>query len=152
MVDGTGTSAYHYDELDRLTEAADGHGDSTGYEYDLANDQTKIIYPNGEAVERTFDNDGRLASVKDWLGNLTSFAYDPDSNLTSTAFPEPTGETDHYAYDLADEMTEANFGKGEETLASPPMAATGPARSPPRQTADCPAKNRPPIPMTRLTA
>jgi RHS repeat-associated protein len=118
MVDGTGTSAYHYDELDRLTEATDGHGDSTGYEYDLANDQTKIIYPNGEAVERTFDNDGRLASIKDWLGNLTSFAYDPDSNLTSTAFPEPTGETDHYAYDLADEMTEANFGKGEETLAS----------------------------------
>ncbi len=118
MVDGTGTSTYHYDELNRLTEATNGHGDSTAYEYDLAGNQTKITYPSGKSVERSFDADRRLQSVKDWLGNTTSFAYDPDSNLTSITFPEGTDETDRYGYDFADQMTEAAFGKGSETLAS----------------------------------
>ncbi len=118
MVDGTGTSTYHYDELDRLTETTNGHSDSASYEYDLAGNQTNVTYPSGESVERAFDADGRLESVKDWLGNDTNFAYDPDSNLTSTTFPAGTGETDRYAYNLADEMGEAKFAKGEEMLAS----------------------------------
>ena len=83
-----------------------------------AGNQTKITYPTGESVEHTFDTDGRLERVKDRLGNTTSFAYDPDSNVTSTVFPEGTGETDRSAYNLADQMTEASFGKGSETLAS----------------------------------
>jgi RHS repeat-associated protein len=118
MLDGTGTSIYHYDKLDRLTEATDGHGDSTAYEYDLAGDQTQITYPGGNSVGRSFDAEGRLESVRDWLGSQTSFAYDPDSNLTAIAYPEGTAESDRYAYNFADQMSEATFAKGEETLAS----------------------------------
>src|SRR6201999_2651012 len=51
-------------------------------------------------------------------GNETSFAYDPDSDLTSTTFPEATDETDRYLYDSAGQMLAASFGKGSETLAS----------------------------------
>ena len=50
MVDGTGTTTYKYDQLDRLTESENGHGEAIGYEYDLANEQTKITYPNGKSV------------------------------------------------------------------------------------------------------
>ena len=40
MKDGTGTTKYTYDQLDRLTETEDGHGEKvTKYEYDLANEQ-----------------------------------------------------------------------------------------------------------------
>ena len=67
MNDGTGTSTYRYDQLDRLTETKDGHGNTVSYEYDLANEPTKITYPNGKVVEREYDKAGRLKSTTDWL-------------------------------------------------------------------------------------
>ena len=67
------------DQLDRLSESKDGHGDVAGDEYDLANEQTKITYPSGKSVVRAFDKAGRLESVTDWLEHTTKFAYDADS-------------------------------------------------------------------------
>ncbi|HEV3319323.1 MAG TPA: DUF6531 domain-containing protein [Solirubrobacteraceae bacterium] len=118
MTDGTGTTTYGYDQLDRLTESKDGHGDTTGYEYNLANEQTKITYPNGKAVERAYDKDGRLEKITDWLEHTTKFVYDPDSDLTATVFPSGTGEEDKYVYNEADQMSETAMKKGAETLAS----------------------------------
>jgi RHS repeat-associated protein len=118
MTDGTGESTYKYDQLDRLEESKDGHGDTTSYEYNLANQQTKITYPNGKAVSRAYDNDGRLESVTDWLEHTTKFAYDQDSDLTATAFPAGTSEEDIYEYNDADQMSEVQMKEGAETLAS----------------------------------
>lgn len=118
MVDGTGTSSYTYDQLDRLTESKDGHGDKTGYEYDLANQQTKIVYPNGKAVTSGYDKAGRLEKATDWLEHTTKFAYDPDSELATITFPTGTSNVDTYAYNEADQMKEAKLAKGTETLAS----------------------------------
>jgi RHS repeat-associated protein len=118
MIDGTGTTSYTYDQLDRLTKTVDGHGDTVGYEYDLANEQTKITYPSGQAVTRAYDKAGRLASVTDWLEHTIKFAYDPNSNQTATVFPSGTGEEDAYAYNEADQQTSTSIGKGTETLAS----------------------------------
>ena len=118
MTDGTGTSIYAYDELDRLTESKNGHGDTISYEYDLANEPTKIVYPNGKAVTRAYDSAGRLHSVTDWLERTTTFSYNLDSNLTATTFPSGTGDRDQYTYNDADRMTEVRMTKGSETLAS----------------------------------
>lgn len=118
MIDGTGESTYTYDKLDRLTETKDGHGDTTGYEYNLGDQQTKIVYPNGKAVTHAYDNDGRLKSVTDWLEHTTKFGYNPDSELASTTFPSGTTDEDTYAYNDSDAMTETAMKKGAETLAS----------------------------------
>lgn len=118
MTDGTGTTTYGYDQLDRLTESKDGHGDTAGYEYNLANEQTKITYPNGKAVERVYDKAGRLEKIADWLEHMTKFSYDPDSDLTATTFPSGTGEEDKYVYNEADQISETAIKKGAETLAS----------------------------------
>lgn len=118
MVDSTGTSTLAYDQLDRLTESKDGHGDIVKYEFDLADEQTKITYPNGKAVTRTFDKDGRLQKVTDWLEHTTTFDYDPDSNLTSTTWPTGTSGEDKYTYNEADQINEIKMAKGTETLAS----------------------------------
>jgi RHS repeat-associated protein len=118
MTDGTGTTSYEYDQLDRLTQTKDGHGDTIGYEYDLANELTKLTYPNGKAVSRAYDNTGRLKSVTDWLEHTTKFTYDADSDLTATAFPTETGDEDTYGYDESDAMSEVKMAKGSETLAS----------------------------------
>jgi RHS repeat-associated protein len=118
MIDGTGTTTYTYDQLNRLTESKDGHGDVVKYEYDLANEQTKITYPNGKAVTRAFDKDGRLEKVTDWDSNVTQFAYDPDSDQTSTVFYAESKDEDKYAYNDADQMSEIKMMRSTTTLAS----------------------------------
>jgi RHS repeat-associated protein len=118
MTDGTGVTTYQYDALDRLTETKDGHGNTAGYEYDLANEVAKITYPNTKAVTHTYDSAGRLKTVTDWLGHATKLAYDANSNLTATTFPSGTTNEDVYSYDTTDAMKEVKMSKGAETLAS----------------------------------
>ncbi len=118
MTDGTGTGNYMYDQLDRLTESENGHKEVVKYEYDLANNQTKITYPGGKEVTRTFDKDERLEKVTDWLKHETKFTYDPDSDLKATVFPSETKDEDKYTYNDADQMTEIKMIKSTETLAS----------------------------------
>jgi YD repeat-containing protein len=118
MEDGTGTTSYEYDQLDRLTSTKDGHGNTTGYEYDLASEQAKITYPSGKAVTREYDNAGRLKKVTDWSEHATKFAYDADSNLKATTYPAGTSNEDTYVYDETDAMKELKMTKGAETLAS----------------------------------
>ena len=118
MVDGTGTTKYTYDQLDRLTESENGHKEVIKHAYDLANDQTKITYPNTKAVTRAFDKDGRLEKVTDWNKKETKFSYNPDSELTLTSFPTEVKDEDKYAYNDADAMTEVKMEKSTEVLAS----------------------------------
>lgn len=118
MVDGTGESAYEYDQLDRLTHGKDGNGDTVSWEYDLGNEPIGLTYPNGKSISRLYDKAGRLESVTDWLGNTTSFAYNKDSELKATTFPSGTGNVDEYAFDRADRMSAVTMKKGAETLAS----------------------------------
>ncbi len=118
VLDGTGESSYAYDQLGRMTEVEDGNGKTVSYEYNLADEQTGITYPNGKSVTQGFDKAGRLKSVADWLGGTTTFDYDSDSNLASTTFPTGTGNVDEYTYDRVGRMTEVEMRKGAEPLAS----------------------------------
>jgi RHS repeat-associated protein len=118
MVDGAGESSFGYDQLGRLTEAEDGHGDFVGYGYNLGEELTGILYPNGKAISRAFDKAGRLESVTDWLGGTTTFSYDPDSNVEAIKFPLSSGNVDEYSFDNADRMSAAKFKSSPETLAS----------------------------------
>jgi RHS repeat-associated protein len=118
MTDGTGESINTYDQLQRITETKDGHGDVVKYEYNLDNGPTEITYPNGKAITRAYDNDDLLKSVTDWLEHTTKFTYNPDSELVTTAFPTGTSDEDTYAYEDDDAMSEAVMKKSTETLAS----------------------------------
>ncbi len=116
MIDGAGTTSYTYDKLDRLTEASEPHGLNTSYEYNLSNEQTKITYPNGKAVSRAYDKDGRLQKVTDFAEHVTTFSYDKDSDLTTTIFPSGSKGEDTYAYNNADQITEAKVGATEKDI------------------------------------
>jgi len=118
MTDGTGTTTREYDQLGRLTEVENGNEEVVEYAYNLGDQQTEIIYPNGEPVERTFDDAGRLETVTDWLGNKTSFEYNSDSQVNATLFPEETANVDEYAFNPAGELAEISMNRGEEVLAS----------------------------------
>jgi RHS repeat-associated protein len=119
MTDGTGSTTYTYDLLDRLVQNTSGHGDTTGYEYDLAGGQTKLAYPGNKLITRAYDNTGRLKSVTDWSKNTTTFTYDPDSNLTQTTLPTSTGQQDKTTYNHADQIMKITMGiSGVKALAS----------------------------------
>jgi RHS repeat-associated protein len=120
MVDSTGETTNKYDEIDRVTETKDAHGNKVKYEYNLNNQPTKIVYPNGKEITRAYDKDKRLEKVTDWKTNETKFTYSPDSQLETTVFPAGTKNKDEYAYNAADQMSEVKMLKeGEaEPLAS----------------------------------
>jgi RHS repeat-associated protein len=118
MTDGTGTSEYAYDQLDRLTKTENGYKETVEYEYNLADEPTQITYPSGKAVTHAYDKDGRLEKVTDWAERTTSFAYDPDSDPATITYPSSTGDVDQFTYNEADEMSDAKMSKESETLAS----------------------------------
>jgi RHS repeat-associated protein len=118
LTDGTGTSTREFDVLGRLTEVKNGKNEIVKYKYDVGNQQTEIVYPNGEAVKRAFDKAGRLEKVTDWLGKETTFAYNRDSQLKATTFPAETGNVDEYSYNRDGDMTEVSMKRKAEVLAS----------------------------------
>lgn len=118
MTDGTGTTKRTYDQLGRLTEVINGKKEVVKYKYDLGDQQTEIVYPNGETVKRAFDKAGRLEKVTDWLGKETTFSYNRDSQTKAITFPAATENVDEYAYDKAGQMTEVSMKKKAEVLAS----------------------------------
>lgn len=118
LVDGTGTTTRVYDQLGRLTEVKNGKSEVVKYTYDLGNQQTEIVYPNGETVKRAFDKAGRLEKVTDWLGKETTFSYNRDSQKKAITFPAATTNVDEYVYNRAGEMTSVSMKKGAEVLAS----------------------------------
>jgi RHS repeat-associated protein len=118
MTDGTGTTTRVYDQLGRLTEVENGKSEVVEYTYNLGSQQTEIVYPNGEPVERSFDKAGRLETVTDWLGKETSFEYNADSQVEAIVFPAATENVDEYSYNAAGQMTAVSMKKKAEVLAS----------------------------------
>ncbi len=118
MVDSTGTTTKVYDQLDRLTEVTNGKKEVVKYKYDLGNQQTELVYPNGETVKRAFDKAGRMEKVTDWLGKETTFGYNRDSQVKAMTFPAETTNVDEYSYDKADQLAEVSMKKKAEVLAS----------------------------------
>ena len=106
MTDGTGTTSYTYDQLDRMTETKNGHGNKIGYEYDLGNEQTKITYPNGKAVTRSL-RQRRAAAESHRLGRTRHHVHirlGLQSRATSSS-PGPSEDT--YTYNEADQITKS---------------------------------------------
>ena len=118
MVDGTGTTTRTFDQLGRLTEVKNGKSEVVKHKYDLGDQQTEIVYPNGETVKRAFDKAGRLEKVTDWLGKETTFSYNRDSQAKTITFPAATSNVDEFAYNRAGEMTSVSMKKGAAVLAS----------------------------------
>jgi len=109
MTDGSGTTENTWDKLDRLEKYKNGAGKTVEYKYNLADEPTKITYPNGKGVTREYDKDGRLESVTDWSSNTTSFKYNKDSEPEKTVFPAGTEDEDTYGYNEADQMAEVTM-------------------------------------------
>jgi RHS repeat-associated protein len=116
LFDGTGTSTYSYDSLNRMTGTTDGSEATVSYEYDLTGHVIGVIYPNGKKVTRAYDPAGKLTSVEDWLGHTTKFSYSSDSNLEKELYPNSV--VTQRQYDNADRLTSITDTKGATQLAT----------------------------------
>ncbi|NLN01051.1 MAG: hypothetical protein GX174_03980, partial [Lentisphaerae bacterium] len=91
--------SFGYDAMDRLTSAATSLSNFTytaAYARDAGGLITNLTYAPGKAVSRTYDADGRLASVSDWLGHTWTFAWDGAGKPTGSTSPGGFVATNHY--------------------------------------------------------
>ena len=115
MDDGIGTETYQYDELDRLKEVARGT-DTFEYAYADGLNLTSRTYPDGTSIAATYTNDEQLHDLT-ISSATTTFGYDANGNLHTTAYPSGNGYTETRSYDEADRLTEvANTASGPTIL------------------------------------
>ncbi len=91
--------SFAYDAMDRLTSATTILSNGTyaaTYARDAGGLVTNLVYAPGKAVARTYDPDGRLASVSDWNGRTWTFAWDGAGKPTGGTAPGGIGATNHY--------------------------------------------------------
>ncbi len=105
MTDGTGTTAYQYDALDRPITVTNGAGHSVGYGYDAVGNTTAITYPDSSVITRSYDRLDRLSSVRDWLGHTARFGYNAADNLITQTLPTSTTTNIGMGYDAAERLT-----------------------------------------------
>lgn len=128
-----------YDADRNQTSVKDANGNLTTYVYDLANEQTEVIRPGkphtklitdynrdgtvadqkdgkGNAIQTYgYDSLARVTTVKDALGNVTTYTYDPAGNrLTQqnpggSCLPTPTVGCTTYTYDAANQLTSVSY-------------------------------------------
>lgn len=113
MTDGTGTTAYSYDELDRVLTIQIPGPKTTSYRYDENGNRRKLMYPDGTAVTSTFDKADRLTSDAE-SARTTSFAYRADTTLQTVTFPN--NATASYAYDNAQRLIALTNGTSSLTF------------------------------------
>ncbi|MCC4907921.1 RHS repeat-associated core domain-containing protein [Microbacterium sp. cx-59] len=102
--------------------STDDAGNKKQYQYDGAGNITKQTdNTTATAVtefERTYGTcggfAGQVCTTKNGNGNVTSYAYDANGNLTTVTPPAPLGATT-YTYDSLGRVTSVTDGKGDTT-------------------------------------
>jgi RHS repeat-associated protein len=108
----SGSTAYSYDTLNRLTSLAPpsafGSG-SFGFTYDALSRRTQMTRPNSVTTSYTYDNLSRLLSVLHQLSGSTidgaSYTLDSAGNRTSKT-DQLAGVTSNYTYDPIYQLTQ----------------------------------------------
>jgi RHS repeat-associated protein len=95
MQDGTGTTQYGYDNLDRLVSIQYPDGRVVRYTYDRAGNRTSLVNPGNVTTTYGYDAANRLQQVAQ--GGLTwSFTYDGAGNRMGLT--APNGTSTQYTY------------------------------------------------------
>jgi YD repeat-containing protein len=106
-----------YDGANRLKEYRDGEENTLRYDYFPGGELKEITYPDGvKKVSYTYDDFGRLRTVTDWVGRVTTFHYDDASRLTRIDRPNGTYRTQEY--DAAGQLRFIRERKSDQSLIS----------------------------------
>ncbi|MCL2164827.1 MAG: DUF6531 domain-containing protein [Oscillospiraceae bacterium] len=89
-----GISIFAYDVKNRVSSITDPNGAVRKYYYDLKQNVTAVEDASGQ-TRYEYEN-GRISSVIDRLGNITSYKYDEFGNQTTVIYPDGTSEVSEY--------------------------------------------------------
>ena len=92
-------NAFTYDAMDRIASAMTTVSNFTytaAYARDAGGLVTNLTYAPGKSVTRSYDADGYLTSVSDWLGHTWTFAWDGTGKPTGSTSPGGITATNHY--------------------------------------------------------
>lgn len=109
-LDVSGTTAYRYDNRNRLIEKVTPQG-TLAYAYDSNSNLTNIQSSNinGTSVGYTYDPLNRLEEVNDARVGRTTYTYDAVGNLQG--FTYPNNVNTFYRYDALNRLTNMTAGK-----------------------------------------
>ena len=113
---------YEYDEWHNVTKATTEEGQVYDFTYDVYGNNTKVsITADGTVMETSAtysDGGNRLLTTTDALGKVTTYDYDPDTNVLNwVRYPDdPEYAKTTYTYDELYRLarTEAAVGTGED--------------------------------------
>ncbi len=116
----TGAVLYEfaYDSVDQLTAIIDGDGDVTTIERDPSTGQaTAIVTPDQQRTVLMFDEYGYLDTVTHPTGERYAVEYQPGGSGLMTAFVDPNGHRNEFAYNAQGRLEhDRNAGGGGWTL------------------------------------
>ena len=105
---GADETVYGFGDESGQVTSVDGPGADDDYTigYDTAGRPTSLVPPDGVEVDYGYDTAGRLATVDrrpGTAGEVTTYSYDPDGNLTGQDLPDVGAENQyrHWDYDPA---------------------------------------------------
>jgi YD repeat-containing protein len=127
MTDSSGTTSYTYNALNQQVSEQVPGGMTNTYTYaNVGNMLTAHDGATGHTTIYTYDAGDRVATVKDFQGNVTQFSYDKDGNRTQETLP--SGDVQTMTYDASDNLTsDAAATSSGTTLASTTYTYTNPA-------------------------
>ncbi|MGA2037590.1 MAG: IPT/TIG domain-containing protein, partial [Acidimicrobiales bacterium] len=129
--DGAGTTTYGYDADNRLTsvsysDTASGYTQPHGvtYAYDADGNRTQMVDGTGTTTY-SYDSLERPDSVTNGAGNVITYGYDTDNNLTCASYPNSGSTNCHnasfgtgivtYQYDGANQVVQMTDWLGNST-------------------------------------
>jgi RHS repeat-associated protein len=82
---------------------------------------TRIISPSGRYLDLEYDDDNRIESAKDALGNTWSYHYNGDGMLSQITYPDLTHK--NYSYDMWPTATMGSAASKQPSTGSAPRTA-----------------------------
>jgi RHS repeat-associated protein len=120
VTDPTGTYAFAYDNMGRLTGTTTqysflpGHNFQNSYSYDAASNRTSLTAPDGSTNSYNYDTLNRLTALTNSLTGQFGFGYDALSRRTQLT--RPNGVNTNYSYDSVSHLLSVLHQAGSTTL------------------------------------
>ena len=111
-----GTVSFVYDKLGRVTGTTDVWGQAINYTYDANGRRTKMSFGSSTFATYTYDALNRLTKITDGANQATSYAYDVTGKVTSRTLPNSVVTT--YAYDGLGRLTQLKDAKKNAVIAA----------------------------------